>query len=82
MNIVVLIYRANRTKHKVEIINRMREELLETQVYIRLMCDLHYISDVRYATLAEQTVGMSKQMAAWEKSESKKQSDGASSTSL
>lgn len=73
MNIVILIYRANRTKNKVEFIRKMREELLETQVYIRLMCDLHYISEARYALLAEQTVGMSKQMTAWEKSESKKQ---------
>lgn len=54
----------------------MREILLEVQVYIRLMCDLRYISEKKYVELAEQTASMSKQMAAWEKSEQQKQSDG------
>ena len=58
MDIIVLIYRANRTKKKVFIIAKMREVLLEVQVYIRLLSDLKYIS-------------MSKLMAAWERSEIK-----------
>lgn len=76
MDIIVLIYRANRTRQKVRIISTMREILLEVQVYIRLMCDLRYISEKKYVELAEQTASMSKQMAAWEKSEQQKQSDG------
>ena len=69
MEIIVLIYRANRTKKKVFIIAKMRETLLEVQVYIRLMSDMKYISERKYAQLMEQTTSMSKQMAAWEKSE-------------
>lgn len=75
-DIIVLIYRANRTRKKIEHISRMRELLLEAQVYIQLMCDLHYISESKYIEWAEQTSSMSKQMIAWEKSEIAKQSVG------
>lgn len=74
MEIIILVYRANRTRHKAPIIAKMRESLLEVQVYMRLMCDLKYISEARYAALAEHMSSMSKQMAAWEKSEQRKQS--------
>lgn len=72
-DIILLIYRANRTRQKVKTISLMRETLLEAQVYIRLMSDMHYISERKYAALAEQTAGMSKQMAMWEKSERMKE---------
>lgn len=76
MEMIVLIYKANRTKQKVPLIARMREVLLEIQVYFRLLSDMRYISEGRYADLAEQTANLSKQMAAWEKSENQKQNDG------
>ena len=76
MEIIVLVYRANRTKQKVHIISLMRETLLEVQVYIRIMCDLRYLSERRYLELMEITSDISKQMAAWEKSEIRKQSGG------
>ena len=60
MEIIVLIYRANRTKKKVFIIAKMREVLLEVQVYIRLMSDLKYISERKYVALMEETTSMSK----------------------
>lgn len=69
MEIIVLIYRANRTRKKVFIISKMRECLLEAQVYIRLMSDMKYISERKYTQLIEQTTSMSKQMAAWERNE-------------
>ncbi|MBQ8222058.1 MAG: four helix bundle protein [Bacteroidales bacterium] len=69
MEIIVLIYRANRTRDKLSIISKMRESLLEVQVYIRLMSDMKYISERKYINLVEQTTSMSKQMSAWEKSE-------------
>ena len=71
MEIIVLIYRANRNKKKIFIIAKMREVLLEVQVYIRLMSDLKYISERKYVALMEETTSMSKQMAAWERSEIK-----------
>ncbi len=69
MEIIVLIYRASRVRKKVFIISKMRETLLEVQVYIRLMSDMKYISERKYTQLMEQTSSMSKQMAAWERSE-------------
>lgn len=81
MDIIVMIYRANRTRQKAHVIAGMREALLEVQVCIRLLCDMRDISEGQYAALAEQTASMSKQMAAWEKSERERehqrQSDGA-----
>ena len=78
MEMIILIYRANRIKGKVAMILKMREELLEIQVYIRLMSDMRHISERCYLKLAEQMTDMSKQLAAWEKSERQKQSDGQS----
>lgn len=72
MEIVLSIYRANRTRQKLPFISAMRESLLEVQVYVRLMCDLKYISEKKYMELAERCIDISKQMAAWEKSEIKK----------
>ncbi|MBQ8761529.1 MAG: four helix bundle protein [Bacteroidales bacterium] len=69
MEIIVLIYRANRTRDKLSTIVKMRESLLEVQVYIRLMCDMKYISERKYINFVEQTTSMSKQLSAWEKSE-------------
>lgn len=83
MDIIVMIYRANRTRQKARVIAGMREALLEVQVCIRLLCDMRDISEGQYAALAEQTASMSKQMAAWEKSERERerehqrQGDGA-----
>lgn len=76
MDILILIYRANRNHHKLDAISEMREKLLEVQVYIRLLSDLRCISERQYTSLAEQTVSMSKQMAAWEKSEKDKHNGG------
>lgn len=69
MEIIILIYRVNRLRKKVFVIAKMREVLLEVQVYIRLMNDMKYISEGKYVQLIEQTTSMSKQMSAWEKSE-------------
>lgn len=75
LDIILLISKANRTQHKIPIIGRMRETLLEAQVLIRLLCDLHQISERQYMLLADRTSGLSKQMAAWEKSERRKNKD-------
>lgn len=69
MDILKMIYRANATRNKVPIISRMRETLLEVQLDTRLMCDLKYISEGQYTLFVEQTADISKQLAAWGKSE-------------
>lgn len=68
MEIIILVYRANRSWQKYGIIENMREILVEIQVYLRLMCDMKYVSENCYMMLAEQAVSMSKQLSAWEKS--------------
>lgn len=68
MDIMVLIFQANSTRDKRPVIGQMRRRLVEVQVYLRLMSDLHYIAERKYAQLAEQSAGVSRQMAAWEKS--------------
>lgn len=73
--LLVLIYQANRTHHKLKTIALMRDTLLEAQVYMRLMSDMHYISEGRYLALAEQTSNMSKQLTAWAKSERARETD-------
>lgn len=75
MDIIILIYRANKVRQKIGLISQMREKLLEVQVYTRLLCDMRHISQGLYAALTEQTADMSKQMVSWEKSERNKQSD-------
>lgn len=76
MEIILFIYRANRTRQKLPFISSMKESLLEVQVYVRLMCDLKYISEKKYMELAELCIDISKQMAAWEKSEINKNAMG------
>ena len=72
MDIIIGIYNANRVTEKVSIIRCMREALLESQVYARIMGDLHYISDGRHSEWMEMMVSLSKQMSAWEKSQNEK----------
>lgn len=72
MKMIVLTYRANSNRTKLNTIREMRELLIEVQVYIRLMCDMKYISERRYVVFAEQTTDMSRQLTAWEKSEKEK----------
>ncbi len=76
MEIVVMIYRANRIHRKLPVLAKMHEALVEVQVYIRLMCDLRYISEGMYVVLMDHSADVSKQLSAWEKSEQRKQSDG------
>lgn len=76
MDIILLVYKANRTRKKNEAIAGMREALVEIQVSLRIMCDLRYMSEGCYVSLAEYTVSMSKQLAAWEKNENRKNNDG------
>ena len=72
MDVIILIYNANRERNKVAIIRKMLNAILEIQVYVRLMCDMKYISENRYLELVEQIVDISKQLSAWEKSEKQK----------
>lgn len=72
MQILILIYRANRIRQKIIHIQQMKEILLEAQVYIRLLSDMKHISEKKYVELIEITTSIAKQMNNWEKSETRK----------
>lgn len=73
MEIIICVYRANRVRIKYDIISKMQEAIIEAQVYIRVMCDLKYISERKYILLSDQTVEISKQLSAWSRSENRQQ---------
>lgn len=73
MDVIILIYNANRERNKLGVIRKMQETFIEVLVYVRLMNDLKYISESVYIDLMEQVVSITKQMSAWEKHERIKQ---------
>lgn len=75
LEIIMLIYRASRTPQKVPVLGHMRETLSQVQVLMRLLCDLHQISERQYTQLMEEASSLSKQISAWERSERKKTND-------
>lgn len=77
MEILVLVYKANASRNKLPMISQMRSKLVEVQVFFRLLADMRHISEKMYVAMADKTSGMSRQLAAWEKSERTRQSGGA-----
>lgn len=69
LEMIVMVYRANKSRYRLPIIERMQEQLVEVSVYIRVMCDLKYISQKRYVEWVEQVSVVSKQLVAWERSQ-------------
>jgi hypothetical protein len=67
IKLIVLIYRANATTKKSEIIDEAREGMVVVKLYIRMLCDLKQISPKRFGALSEQTESISKQLSAWQK---------------
>lgn len=67
IDILVLIFKANKDRSKVSHISLARETLVEVQVVIRILNDLKQISDRQYIILAERTTNISKQLTSWEK---------------
>lgn len=68
IDIMIQIYRANKTIDKKQHIAEARELLVESKIYIRLLADFRQVSDKQYASLADKSELVSKQLAAWEKS--------------
>lgn len=76
MDMIVLIFKANKSYNKCEYIATAREKLVEVQVLLRVFNDLKQISDKQFAMFMEITVSVSKQLAAWEHSASKVKREG------
>ncbi len=69
MEILLFVYKANKTQNKMEFLQKMAEEIVEVKVYIRLLTDLRAISEGKYAEMIDLAQSISKQIAAWEKYE-------------
>ena len=68
MDILILIFKANKTEQKGEYISVAREKLVEVQIMMRVLNELRQISDKQFMMFAEMTEGISKQLSAWERS--------------
>lgn len=67
IDIIVLIFKANKTEQKTHHIADAREKLVEAQVMIRILNDTRQLSDKQYVLLVERTTSVSKQLASWER---------------
>ncbi len=76
MDIIVLIFKANKSFNKCGYISTAREKLVEVQVLLRVFNDLKQMSDKQFAMFMEMTVSVSKQLMAWERSASKVKREG------
>ena len=72
VDIIVLIFKANKAESKAMYIGEARERLVEVQVMMRVLNDTRQISDKQYVQLIERTTSISKQLASWERSVAKK----------
>lgn len=69
VGILVLIYKANMVTGKSDIIAEARERIVVVKLHLRLLCDLKQISMKGYANGAQMAESVSKQLAAWQKSQ-------------
>ena len=67
VSLLIQIYHANRTQDKVQYIEKGKELIVETNIYLHLLSELHEISPKQYA-IPDLADSASKQLQAWEKS--------------
>lgn len=72
IDIIVLIFKANKVVEKTPLIAEARERLVEAQVMMRVLNDTRQLSDKQYVQLVERSTSVSKQLASWERSAEKK----------
>ena len=71
--LLVQIYRINRSHDKALPLERAREMTVEAGIYLHLLAELKAVSAKQYALLLEQLDSAGKQLAAWEKTVIKNQ---------
>ncbi len=72
MDMMVLIFKANKSREKAGYISQARERLVEVQILLRVFNDTRQMSDKQFALFMDVTVSVSRQLAAWEKTTLKK----------
>ncbi len=76
IDVLLGVYRANRTRNKLPEIRAMSEMMQQVQVYFRLLCDMRKISERLYVMMIDHSVDICRQLSAWESSEKKKFGNG------
>lgn len=69
LELIILIYRANSSTEKVDIIQKAREQIELIRVLIRLMQELKQISLKSLVSINKQIESVSKQLTGWQKSQ-------------
>lgn len=69
VQLIKLIYQANATRDKLEIIRQARERIETIRLYLRLMKDLRQINIPKFVSINEKIENVSKQLAGWQKSQ-------------
>ena len=73
VSLLLQIYHANRTPDKLPYLEKGKELIVETNIYLHLLSELHEISPKQYAILLDLSDSASNQLQAWEKSIRNKQ---------
>ena len=67
MDLMILIYRANSTMEKADVIQKAREKLEVIRLYVRLMKDLHEIGLKKFVQVNKRIENVSRQLTGWHK---------------
>lgn len=65
-DVIIQIYKACKYPDKTAYLATAQENIVEVQVLLRILNELHQVSDKQYVIMAEQSCGLMKQLAAWE----------------
>ncbi len=66
--LLTLIYRANVTREKDEVLQKARENIEVIRLFIRLMKDMRQISVKQFVQINESVENVSRQLSGWQKS--------------
>ena len=69
VELIKLIYQANSTRDKLEIIRQARERIETIRLYLRLMKDLRQINIPKFVSINAKIENVSKQLVGWQKSQ-------------
>ena len=85
VGMMVTIYRANSSRaDKVRLIAELRRQMVEVQIYFRLLSDMHQLGSKKAAFFMDKVQSIGKQLVAWHKSAARdcRISNGAEPTPL
>lgn len=69
VDLITLIYRANSSRDKAEIIQRAREKIEVIRLMMRLLMDLKQVNLQKFVFINDKIEGISRQLIGWQKSQ-------------